>query len=435
MLDFLRRIYLGLIAPPTVPKSDSTLRFGLLGASKIAPQCLITPAKSHPEVMIVAVAARDRAKAQEYANRYNIPIVHGSYDALLNDPSISCVYIALPNSLHYEWALRAIHAGKHVLLEKPSVSNSIEARLLFNHPLVTSPKSPVLLEAFHYRFHPAWQTFLSLIHDDQLAGPVQNVDCQTYMWKGFLEQDDIRLKYSLSGGCMMDFATYNLSFIRDVLKDPHPQVISATFRVRSQQDSKREGPGEDQIDEAVTASFKSRSGANAQLVADMVKTGGWPLLPSSWTETWPSAGWPKCVVQLGEVQVDASPADEGHMHYVQRTVTLWNLVFLHLYHTIEVKDKHRLISKHSHEVRSWTVAKTIKSYNWPNKTKGRPGEDWWSTYRFQLEEFVNRVKGRAGSGVWVESADSIAQMEIIDEVYRKGGLDIRSTSSFRLDDR
>jgi len=82
---------------------------------------------------------------------------------VVNDPSIDAVYIPLPNGLHYEWALKALAKGKHVLLEKPSVNTAAEAELLFRHPLLSKPGAPVLLEAFHYRFQPTWQYFLTLI--------------------------------------------------------------------------------------------------------------------------------------------------------------------------------------------------------------------------------------------------------------------------------
>jgi predicted dehydrogenase len=86
-------------------------------------------------------------------------VIHSLYIIpldILDDPNIDCIFIPLPNGLHYEWAVRAIRAGKHVLLEKPSVSNAIEAETLFSLPELSKPNAPVLLEAFHNRFFPAW---------------------------------------------------------------------------------------------------------------------------------------------------------------------------------------------------------------------------------------------------------------------------------------
>ena len=83
---------------------------------------------------------------------------------ILEDPELDAVFIPLTNSLHFEWAVRAIRADKHVLVEKPSVSNSTEANMLFSMPEISKPNAPVLLEAFHFRFHPAVHKFRSLIN-------------------------------------------------------------------------------------------------------------------------------------------------------------------------------------------------------------------------------------------------------------------------------
>lgn len=161
-VNFIHRNWQALY-PPRPPKTENALRFGILGAANIAPGGIIRPAASHPEVIIQAVAARDQKKAQAFATKNGIPQVHADYTALIDDPDLDAVYIALPNGLHYEWTVKALAKGKHVLLEKPSVSNATEAELLFKSPLLTSSSSPVLLEAFHYRFQPGWQYFLTLV--------------------------------------------------------------------------------------------------------------------------------------------------------------------------------------------------------------------------------------------------------------------------------
>lgn len=342
------------------------------------------------------------------------------------------MYIALPNSHHFEWALHALKAGKHVLLEKPSTSNAIEAKKLFGHPLATACDAPVLLEAFHYQFHPAWQTFLDLIHRGPLAGPIKNAYSQSFMPKGQFPENDIRFSYSLAGGCLMDFAAYNISHIRQMLDDPHPKVQSVVIRTHENSGTAFpvEGQHPEQVDEAVSASYISRTGARGHVVADMTSKGGWPLLPRSWTQNWPSVGWPKCTAELGEKQVDAH--DNGETHFVQRTVTLYNHIFPHVYHCITVEDNH-MIRHESQEIRSWLERKNVKAYTWPRYPDNRYGMEWWTTYRYQLEEFVNKIKGRQGNGVWNNKEDSISQMEVIDETYRKGNLKLRPTSRFIVD--
>lgn len=134
-----------------------------LDVNAIRPAAIIQPGQLHPEIIIAAVAARDQVKAKAYARKWDIPTVHTSYQALVDDPAIDAVYIPLPNGLHFEWALKSLQAGKHVLLEKPSTSNSIEAKSLFRSNLLTPEYSnneigspPILLEALHTVFHPAF---------------------------------------------------------------------------------------------------------------------------------------------------------------------------------------------------------------------------------------------------------------------------------------
>ncbi|KAK5999085.1 D-xylose 1-dehydrogenase (NADP(+)) 2 [Cladobotryum mycophilum] len=141
VIGFLRRNWL-IFNPPALKKQDSALKFGILGAANIAPMALFIPAKSHPEVIIYTVAARDKAKAEAYAKKHGIPHVSDSYEAILDDPEVDVVYIPLPNGLHFEWTLRALAKGKHVLLEKPSTSNAAEAEILFKSPSSRSPMRP-----------------------------------------------------------------------------------------------------------------------------------------------------------------------------------------------------------------------------------------------------------------------------------------------------
>src|SRR4051812_35020855 len=106
----------------------TTLRIGTLGAARIAPAALIKPARLVDGVEVVAVAARDRARAQKFATKQGIPRVVESYEALIADPEIDAIYNPLPNGLHGVWTKAALAAGKHVLCEKPFTANADEAR-------------------------------------------------------------------------------------------------------------------------------------------------------------------------------------------------------------------------------------------------------------------------------------------------------------------
>jgi predicted dehydrogenase len=124
---------------------------GTLGAARITPAAPIKPARQVPEVTVTAVAARDPARARQFAARHGIAAVHDSYEALLADPDVDAVYNPLPNSLHAPWTLRAIAAGKHVLCEKPFTSNEAEAAEVAD---AARSAGLVVMEAFHYRHHP-----------------------------------------------------------------------------------------------------------------------------------------------------------------------------------------------------------------------------------------------------------------------------------------
>ena len=127
------------------------IRIGVLGAARITNQALVKPAGRMQEVEVVAVAARDRSRAERYAAKRGIPGVLESYEALVNDPGIDAVYNPLPNGLHGRWTIAALEAGKHVLCEKPFTANAEEADEV---AAVARGSGLVCMEAFHYRYHP-----------------------------------------------------------------------------------------------------------------------------------------------------------------------------------------------------------------------------------------------------------------------------------------
>lgn len=416
ILGFLKRSWIEL-HPPQPAKTANALRIGLLGASTIAPSAIITPAKSHPEVIIAAIAARDQTKAKAYAQKYGIPIVHKSYQELLDDPAIDAVYIPLPNGLHYEWALKSLKAGKHVLLEKPSVSNTHEATSLFNHPLLQKPNAPVLLEAFHPLFHPAFQKFLSLLSPSSIV----SASASFHLISLHFPNDDIRFIYDLSGGTLMDLGTYMVLAVRCMLGTEPEECVEAVPTLMP--------AGYDQkCDRAMKASWRFPNGAVGSVDADLKAKGGyqWPWL-TSWI---PTIDIPKASAVHAEAEVRNSELPAEQEHVVVKTVKMRNFIGPGMWHSIDVEDKHTIRNKSNKSViKSWTEVRHEKAYKWDGDRKG---EEWWSTYRYQLEAFVDRVKGRKGTGIWMESEDSVKQMQMIDGAYLKAGLPLRPTSEFKL---
>ncbi len=191
---------------------------------------------------------------------------------ILDDPNIDCVYIPLPNGLHYEWAVRAIRAGKHVLLEKPSVSNAIEAEILFNLPELSQPNGPVLLEGFHNRFFPAWTFFRSLINPADVA----YVSSYSMIPWWASSKKDIYFNYSLSGGTIMAMGTYNLSALRLIFDAEPEECLSCETEVYDEDKLKN-------CDRSFKAEFRFPNGGIGKAASTL--TGGTIYQPSSVTVT------------------------------------------------------------------------------------------------------------------------------------------------------
>src|SRR5437879_5789170 len=127
------------------------VRIGILGAARTSANALIGPAGRSGDAVVSAVAARDPLRAKEYAAKHKIPKVADGYAELLADPEIDAIYNPLPNGLHGRWTIAALEAGKHVLCEKPFTANADEARQVAEVAQLTGL---VVMEAFHYRYHP-----------------------------------------------------------------------------------------------------------------------------------------------------------------------------------------------------------------------------------------------------------------------------------------
>jgi predicted dehydrogenase len=200
------------------------LRIGMLGAAPIAVTALIRPARRLPNVEVVAVAARDPDRARRYAAKQRIPSIHRSYATLLNDPTIDAVYIALPNSLHAEWTINALRAGKHVLCEKPLATNAREAEQMAH---AAADARRVLIEAFHYRYHPL-AARLKAILDSGEIGRIQQIETEFSV--PLLRPRSIQFCYELGGGATMDVGCYAVNLLR-FLASAEPHVAHAKARL------------------------------------------------------------------------------------------------------------------------------------------------------------------------------------------------------------
>ncbi|MFN8533636.1 MAG: Gfo/Idh/MocA family oxidoreductase [Dehalococcoidia bacterium] len=182
------------------------LRIGLLGAAAIAPTALIRPARTLPDVEVVAVAARDPERAIAFARRHRIGRVYRRYEGLLADPAIDAVYIPLPNALHAEWTIRALDAGKHVLVEKPFAISTAEATQMVT---AAAKNGKVLLEGFAYLHHPLAQRLRDSTRE---IGSLCRVEADFLV--SILRPGNIRWRPELGGGSLLDAGCYPISLVR-----------------------------------------------------------------------------------------------------------------------------------------------------------------------------------------------------------------------------
>jgi len=230
----------------------TVVRIGVLGAARIAPQALIKPAQGNADVEVVAVAARDKAKAQAFATKHEIAKVHDSYAALVADPDIDAIYNPLPNGLHAQWTTAALEAGKHVLCEKPFTSNAAEAREVA--ALADARPDQVVMEAFHYRYHPFAARLQEIAQSGEL-GTIQRIS--TWMNIPLPLFKDIRYDFSLAGGATMDVGCYAIHCNR-LLAGEEPEVVSATAKLKGAE-----------IDRAMSAQLRFPSGASGSVGCSM----------------------------------------------------------------------------------------------------------------------------------------------------------------------
>lgn len=199
-----------------------TVRIGLLAAARIAEGAVVAPARSIDGVEVVAVAARTSERAAEAARRWNVPRVHGSYRALLDDDDVDAVYIATPNALHRPWAVAALGAGKHVLVEKPIASNAADAERIAE---AADGSGLVVMEASHWPYHP-WASEVRALVDAGVLGTLETVSGAFEVAATRIPRDDIRWDLALGGGATMDLGVYPLGWVK-FATDAVPTVVGA----------------------------------------------------------------------------------------------------------------------------------------------------------------------------------------------------------------
>ena len=183
------------------------IRFGVLGAARIAPAALVYPAETIDTVELTLIAARDRVRADAFAREHRFAGAADDYAAVI-ESDVDAVYIPLPISAHAEWTLAALAAGKHVLCEKAIASNAEEARALAD---AASASNRVLMEAFHYRYHPLFGRIVECLASGAIGAPRR---AEARFCVPHIQAGDIRLDYATGGGALMDLGCYCVHWLR-----------------------------------------------------------------------------------------------------------------------------------------------------------------------------------------------------------------------------
>jgi len=198
------------------------LRLGVLGAARIAPFAVLKHARTLDNVDVVAVAEEYHSEAhlRRYAKKHRIPQTYRSFDALLANREIDAVYVPLPISMHADWCIKAIEAGKHVLCEKPFAANATEVERVLR---AVEGTDLVVAEAMHFRYHPLVNRVRDILRSGEI-GEIEQIDATFCAYWPFT---DFRFSYETGGGGTIDMGCYPIGFIRAVTEE-EPVVLEAT---------------------------------------------------------------------------------------------------------------------------------------------------------------------------------------------------------------
>ncbi|DAA79442.1 TPA_exp: Uncharacterized protein A8136_0215 [Trichophyton benhamiae CBS 112371] len=365
--------------------SKRALKLGVLSNAKISAAAVVYPALSHPDVDLYAVASMDPQMAKTATEKYGFSKSYRSFRDLLDDPLINIVHISLPPNIFFEWATNALTAGKHVICEKPSTANADEARTLIDD---AERRGLILQDAFHWQFHPAAHRFKEIV-DSKRYGRIIRTDA--WMTSSPAVPDaDPRWQYDQGGGSLMD-GSYALSFTQYVLPSKRPKRILSAAARPSRDDSR--------VDAAMHALllFEDEKGnpITSRIYTDMSRSRLGGILPRVW--------------ELPSIEVETDAA----------ILYFYNAMMPHIYHYISITDKRTGIT----EYKTQSSGGPLWDERWT--TGGKGGKSHWSTYRWQLEAFLEKVRGKEPI-CCISNDDAIYNTECIDKIYKEAGMPVRA---------
>ncbi|KAL6068102.1 Gfo/Idh/MocA family oxidoreductase [Balamuthia mandrillaris] len=384
----------------------AVLNMGILGASWIAPTAVITPLKFVKDVRAYALASRDLQKAC-------IRLKRSTTSELIADEKVDIIYNSLPNSHHKEWTIRALRAGKHVLCEKPLACNEEEVIEMFQ---VAREQDRLLLEAYHWRFHPLAAQIEQTLRSGEL-GKIQKAHAE--MRIAILRGSDIRYSYDLGGGSTMDTGCYALSALVFLMET----LSSASSSEEEKQKQKMKDEDGEEREEGAELPFEA-------VVEKAVATCCYPQIDKHMNAE----------LKLKLRKEKGGEEDEGQEDTIAATMrcSIYNLVpslkfiiegeaaTLSVNNFVAPHIFHRMSIQRKADASSSTRSSSSTTKLWQGE----------STYTHQLRSFAKAVKAgitanstaqqcRDASLPFHPYSTSLSIARLVDQVYTKAGLEVR----------
>lgn len=303
---------------------------------------------------------------------------------------------------------------------------------MFQSPLLQGPSAPVLLAGFHYRFQPCYIAFLALLDRSNIAHAKVNLT----VWQNVIFKKDTRFVYDLAGGALLDMP-YALVLLRDIFDD---EPVECTRCKVDKMASLLDALSERNYDTA----WRFPNGGVGEAKADLVGSTGVALRvafmkQSEWLGEAPNDS-ESSRTSLAVAEVTHRPVvvpdprlPEGQEKVLTRIVKLDGNVWGCLSHRIEVVDKYVVRNMANGQIlKKWTDKETKTAYTLQEAGIDLVSSSDWTSYKYQLDQFVNQVRQRQGTGVWISHQDSMRHVRMTDMAYHRAELPVRPTSSFRL---
>ncbi len=286
--------------------NNTTVRWGILSTAAIAENSYVPAIQASRNGQLQAVCSRDKAKAAAFAQKHGIPTSYGSYQELLNDPQVDAVYNPLPISLHAEWTIKALEAGKPVLCEKPFALSAAEARVMAAKAEETGLP---LAEAVMYRRHPLTRKVRELLKD----GAIGDLKAIETNFHGVNEEDpetNIRFNKDLGGGAMLDLGIYCVNLAR-FLTGEEPETIIATGMIHEKSGVDETVGGALRFPSGVVASFSCSMRTHFECTYRLTGTTGRMSVMRGGMVAWPGEKF-KILLETGEGSREVVVEEANH---------------------------------------------------------------------------------------------------------------------------